>query len=63
MNTPTSRDPLLPRSPAPPSSPSTGVRRPYPARDMGIGYGRSSGYAATRSYAVAWTGAARFRCR
>ena len=49
---PVQRDP----TPAP-------VRRPYPERDFGVGYGRSSGYAATRRYAVAWTGLPRFRCR
>jgi hypothetical protein len=35
----------------------------YAERDFGIGYGRSSGYATTRHYAVAWTGLPRFRCR
>ncbi|QDH71446.1 hypothetical protein [Marilutibacter alkalisoli] len=26
------------------------VRHPYPSRDFGVGYGRSSGYATGRSY-------------
>ena len=39
------------------------ARRDYPERDFGVGYGRSSGYATTRRYAVAWTGLPRFRCR
>ena len=46
------------RDPAP-----LAARRPYPERDFGIGYGRSSGYATTRRYSVAWTGLPRFRCR
>ncbi|NUS39278.1 MAG: hypothetical protein HOQ02_09685 [Lysobacter sp.] len=50
--------PRLPAAAAPVSA-----RREYPERDFGVGYGRSSGYAATRRYAVAWTGAPRFRCR
>ena len=52
--------PPLPRRPLPAAIPA---RREYPERDFGIGYGRSSGYAASRRYAVAWTGAPRFRCR
>ena len=55
----------LPRASRPvqrtPASPAPSVR--YPERDFGIGYGRSSGYATTRHYAVAWTGLPRFRCR
>lgn len=31
------------------------------ARDFGVGYGNSSGYATTRRYASNW-GAPRFRC-
>lgn len=57
---------LLPRASFPvqrttPVSPAPAAR--YPERDFGVGYGRSSGYAATRHYAVAWTGLPRFRCR
>ena len=62
MNTPTARYPLPPRSTSTSAAP-TGARRDYPERDFGVGYGRSSGYATTRRYAVAWTGAPRFRCR
>ena len=55
----------LPRASLPvqrtPASPAPAVR--YPARDFGVGYGRSSGYATNRRYAVAWTGLPRFRCR
>jgi hypothetical protein len=55
----------LPRASAPvqriPATPAPSAR--YPERDFGIGYGRSSGYATTRHYAVAWTGLPRFRCR
>jgi hypothetical protein len=62
MNTPTARQPLPERSPST-SATATSARRDYPERDFGVGYGRSSGYATTRRYAVAWTGAPRFRCR
>jgi hypothetical protein len=55
---------LLPRASSPvqrvPTSPAP---QRYPDRDFGVGYGRSSGYATTRHYAVAWTGLPRFRCR
>jgi hypothetical protein len=36
-------------------------RRSYRARDMGVGYGRSSGYALDKRYTSDW-GALRFRC-
>ncbi len=36
-------------------------RRSYRARDMGVGYGRSSGYALHKRYTTDW-GALRFRC-
>jgi hypothetical protein len=36
-------------------------RRSYRARDMGVGYGRSSGYALDKRYTTDW-GALRFRC-
>lgn len=62
MNTPTPRHPLPQRNVPAPSAPSSG-RRAYPERDFGVGYGRSSGYASTRRYAVAWAGEPRFRCR
>ena len=48
-----------PSAPVPPAVAS----RPYPERDFGVGYGRSSGYATTRRYALAWAGEPRFRCR
>lgn len=56
------RAPLPPRSPSPPGRPAV-ASRPYPERDFGIGYGRSSGYATSRRYAQAWSGEPRFRCR
>lgn len=37
------------------------VRREQRARDFGVGYGNSSGYASTRRYADNW-GNARFQC-
>jgi hypothetical protein len=43
----------------PPSNPAA---RPYGERDFGIGYGRSSGYAAQRRYVSGWNGQPRFRC-
>jgi hypothetical protein len=36
-------------------------RRSYRARDMGVGYGLSSGYALDKRYTSDW-GALRFRC-
>lgn len=36
-------------------------RREYRARDFGIGYGSSSGYASSKRYADNW-GNARFHC-
>jgi hypothetical protein len=36
-------------------------RTPRPERDFGTGYGRSSGYAAARSYTTSWA-PPRFRC-
>ena len=64
MNTPT------PRIPAPTLRPLLAVeaqsavqtRREYRERDFGVGYGRSSGYAAQRQYVSAWNGQPRFRC-
>ena len=37
------------------------ARRVDRAREFGVGYGNSSGYATTRRYASPW-GAPRFRC-
>lgn len=37
------------------------ARRAYRDRDFGIGYGRSSGYAADKRYTSDW-GQPRFRC-
>lgn len=42
--------------------PSIPPARPYGERDFGIGYGRSSGYAAQRRYVSGWNGQPRFRC-
>ena len=54
----------LPRASRPvqriPASPAPTTR--YPERDFGIGYGRSSGYAAARRYAARWNGQPHFRC-
>ncbi|MDB6164000.1 MAG: hypothetical protein JWL98_1432 [Xanthomonadaceae bacterium] len=36
--------------------------RTYRERDFGVGYGRSSGYAAERQYVSGWNGQPRFRC-
>ena len=61
MNTmplPTFLPPLRPTS----ISPSIPAARPYAERDFGIGYGRSSGYAAQRRYVSGWNGQPRFRC-
>ena len=64
MTTQTLRNPALlplplisvqPQLPAPP-------RRERRARDFGVGYGSSSGYASQRQYANAWNGQPRFRC-
>ena len=43
--------------PAPPSR-----RAVYRQRDVGVGYGNSSGYASDRRYARDWSGQPRFRC-
>lgn len=45
------------RTPAAPVAP---VRHVHRARDFGVGYGNSSGYATTRRYVNDW-GLARFR--
>ncbi len=37
------------------------TRRRYRARDTGVGYGRSSGYALDKRYTTDW-GSLRFRC-
>ncbi|HSR65782.1 MAG TPA: hypothetical protein VLM17_09315 [Xanthomonadaceae bacterium] len=63
MNTAPARESRAPFPPRNPSAPTAAAAPRYPERDFGVGYGRSSGYATTRTYAVAWTGAARFRCR
>ena len=43
--------------PAPPSR-----RAVYRQRDVGVGYGNSSGYASDRRYARDWAGQPRSRC-
>jgi len=43
--------------PAPPSR-----RAVYRQRDVGVGYGNSSGYASDRRYVSAWNGPIHFRC-
>ena len=54
----------LPRASVPVQRvPATPAPTRYAERDFGVGYGRSSGYAAARRYTVAWTGLPRFRCR
>lgn len=64
MNTiplPTSLLTLRPYS-LPPAERATAFPRQYRERDFGIGYGRSSGYAAQRQYVSGWNGQPRFRC-
>jgi hypothetical protein len=64
MNAMHSHAPLAPRTPAPvlPASGPDHIASPrYRARDVGSGYGRSSGYAAERRYTSDW-GQVRFRC-
>ena len=61
MTSPRTHDtarPLPPTAPAGPVAP----RREYRERDFGVGYGRSSGYAAARRYAARWNGQPHFRC-
>jgi hypothetical protein len=53
----------LPRASLPVQRTQAPAPARYPERDFGVGYGRSSGYATTRHYTVAWTGLPRFRCR
>lgn len=50
-------------APAASNATSRNAPRPsrYPSRDFGTGYGRSSGYAAPRSYALGSQPVARFR--
>lgn len=51
------------RTPTPTPGPTTSTVRVdrNRARDFGVGYGNSSGYATARRYASNW-GAPRFRC-
>ena len=52
-------------SPGPATKPqaTSRVRRAvYRERDIGVGYGNSSGYASDRRYARDWSGQPRFRC-
>lgn len=61
MNTPSKRQTTTPRSITTPVE-AAPMRREYPERDFGIGYGRSSGYASTRRYVRGWNGQPHFRC-
>ena len=63
MNTQSPRSPRSPRPTTVVQTAPAAPRREYRERDFGVGYGRSSGYATNRRYAVAWTGLPRFRCR
>ena len=52
----------FPRAPVTPAKPVVAnAYRQYPARDFGVGYGNSSGYASGKRYAKDW-GNARFQC-
>ena len=64
MNTPTPRISAPASRPLRPVEPplAAPTRREYRERDFGVGYGRSSGYAAQRQYVSAWNGQPRFRC-
>lgn len=62
MTTQTLRSPSSSRSGLPVQSIPTAPRREYRERDFGVGYGRSSGYAAERRYAAPWNGQPHFRC-
>jgi hypothetical protein len=55
-------NPSFPRAPVAPTVPVVAnAYRKYPARDFGVGYGTSSGYASSKRYAKDW-GNARFQC-
>ena len=58
-----------PRNPTPTSRPEIRIvvpqgsrRAVYREREVGVGYGNSSGYASERRYVQGWTGQPRFRC-
>ncbi|MCJ0826229.1 hypothetical protein MQC88_09760 [Luteimonas sp. 50] len=53
-----SRHPAAPR----PQPASPARRAVYRQRDLGVGYGNSSGYASERRYARDWNGQPHFRC-
>ena len=59
----------IPRIQTPNSRPETRIpvsqdsrRAVYREREVGVGYGNSSGYASERRYARGWAGEPRFRC-
>jgi hypothetical protein len=51
-----------PRPPARRLVPARARRAIYRERDIGVGYGNSSGYASERRYIRDWVGQPRFRC-
>jgi hypothetical protein len=53
---------LSPRSTPRKPAPERARRAIYRERDIGVGYGNSSGYASDRRYARDWAGQPRFRC-
>jgi hypothetical protein len=62
MNTQSKRQSTMPAAVRPSEPVAVPARREYAERDFGVGYGRSSGYAATRRYVRAWNGQPHFRC-
>lgn len=57
------------RTPTPTSRPEIRIAVPqgnrravYREREVGVGYGNSSGYASERRYVQGWAGQPRFRC-
>jgi len=52
----------VPRPAMQPQPQAAARRALYRERDFGVGYGNSSGYAASRRYAREWAGQPRFRC-
>ena len=62
MSTTTLRTPSPTRRQQPTPAAQQPARREYRERDFGVGYGRSSGYASTRQYAIGWNGQPLFRC-
>jgi hypothetical protein len=44
------------------AAPQGNRRAVYREREVGVGYGNSSGYASERRYVSGWVGQPRFRC-